>query len=89
MPTQQRAQHAQQRRLQARSTRLFAPPCLFCHQNLTHASTPCTRQDINFSVVVTEGRPDGTGQTMARALDALGLPVTLVLDSGVAYALER
>jgi hypothetical protein len=46
-------------------------------------------QDINFSVVVTEGRPDGTGQTMARALDALGVPVTLVLDCGVAYALER
>eukprot|EP00775_Hariotina_reticulata_P010168 gene10170-10328_t len=46
-------------------------------------------EDINFSVVVTEGRPDGTGQTMARALDALGVPVTLVLDCGVAYALER
>lgn len=46
-------------------------------------------QDINFSVIVTEGRPDGTGETMARQLDALGVPVTLVLDSGVAYALER
>ena len=46
-------------------------------------------QGINFSVVVTEGRPDGTGQSMARALDELGVPVTLVLDSGVAYALER
>lgn len=46
-------------------------------------------QDINFSVIVTEGRPDGTGETMARQLDSLGVPVTLVLDSGVAYALER
>jgi translation initiation factor eIF-2B subunit alpha len=46
-------------------------------------------QDINFSVVVTEGRPDGTGERMARQLDALGVPVTMVLDSGVAYALER
>jgi len=46
-------------------------------------------QGINFSVVVTEGRPDGTGQSMARALDELGVPVTMVLDSGVAYALER
>jgi translation initiation factor eIF-2B subunit alpha len=46
-------------------------------------------QDINFSVIVTEGRPDGTGESMARQLDALGVPVTLVLDSGVAYALER
>jgi translation initiation factor 2B subunit (eIF-2B alpha/beta/delta family) len=51
--------------------------------------SPYIHQDINFSVIVTEGRPDGTGQTMARALDALKLPVTLVLDSGVAYALER
>ena len=49
----------------------------------------CFVQDINFSVIVTEGRPDGTGETMARQLDALGVPVTLVLDSGVAYALER
>ncbi|KAI8463744.1 MAG: eukaryotic initiation factor [Monoraphidium minutum] len=46
-------------------------------------------QGLNFSVVVTEGRPDGTGQSMARALAELGVPVTLVLDSGVAYALER
>jgi translation initiation factor 2B subunit (eIF-2B alpha/beta/delta family) len=49
----------------------------------------CQPQNINFSVYVTEGRPDGTGQTMARELDKLGVPVTMVLDSGVAYALER
>jgi translation initiation factor eIF-2B subunit alpha len=41
----------------------------------------------HFSAIVTEGRPDGTGQRMARALDELGVPVTLVLDAGVAYAL--
>lgn len=41
----------------------------------------------HFSAVVTEGRPDGTGQRMAKALDELGVPVTLVLDSGAAYAL--
>lgn len=40
-------------------------------------------------MVVTEGRPDSTGLKMARALDELGIPTTLVLDSGVAYALER
>jgi len=57
-------------------------PCLHC-------AVCCAVQDINFSVIVTEGRPDGTGETMARQLDALGVPVTLVLDSGVAYALER
>ena len=42
-----------------------------------------------FSVVVTEGRPDETGLAMARALDELHIPTTLVLDSGAAYCLER
>lgn len=41
----------------------------------------------HFSAVVTEGRPDGTGQRMAKALDELGVPVTLVLDAGAAYAM--
>ena len=45
-------------------------------------------QGAQFTVVVTEGRPDETGLTMARALDELHIPVTAVLDSGVAYALE-
>lgn len=39
-------------------------------------------------MVVTEGRPDETGLTMARQLDELKVPVTMVLDSGVSYALE-
>jgi translation initiation factor eIF-2B subunit alpha len=42
-----------------------------------------------FSVVVTEGRPDETGLTMARALEDLKVPVTVVLDSGVGYVMER
>jgi translation initiation factor eIF-2B subunit alpha len=42
-----------------------------------------------FSVVVTEGRPDGTGAVMARLLDEIGIPTTVVLDSGVGYAMER
>lgn len=46
-------------------------------------------QGSHFSVVVAEGRPDGTGITMAKALDEMGIPVTLVLDSGVAYVMER
>lgn len=46
-------------------------------------------QNINFSVIVTEGRPDSTGITMAKSLSDLGVPVTMVLDSGVAYALEK
>jgi translation initiation factor eIF-2B subunit alpha len=42
-----------------------------------------------FSVLVTEGRPDQTGLTMARALVEAGVPVTLVLDAGVGAAMER
>ncbi len=34
-------------------------------------------------------QPDGTGLSMARALDEMGVPVTLVLDSGVAYCMGR
>jgi len=40
-------------------------------------------------VVVTEGRPDETGLAMARELDELRVPVIAILDSGVAFALER
>ena len=42
---------------------------------------------FHFSVVVTEGRPDGTGLTMARALVDLGVPVVAILDAGAAHAL--
>lgn len=34
-------------------------------------------------------QPDETGLSMARALDALGVPVTMVLDSGAAYIMDR
>ncbi|PNW72518.1 hypothetical protein CHLRE_16g687518v5 [Chlamydomonas reinhardtii] len=44
---------------------------------------------MQFSVIVTEGRPDGTGITMAKKLDAENIPVTLVLDSCVAYIMDR
>ena len=40
-------------------------------------------------MIVTEGRPDETGFTMARVLDELKIPVTVILDSGVGYAMER
>lgn len=42
-----------------------------------------------FHVIVTEGRPDETGLTMARALEDLKISVTVVLDSGVGYCMER
>ena len=45
-------------------------------------------QGIQFSVVITEGRPDETGLTMAQALDNMRVPTIAILDSAVAYALE-
>jgi translation initiation factor eIF-2B subunit alpha len=40
-------------------------------------------------VIVTEGRPDEAGLTMARALDEMRIPVTVALDSAVGYTMER
>lgn len=45
-------------------------------------------QGIQFSVVITEGRPDETGLTMAQALDNMRVPTIAILDCAVAYALE-
>ena len=45
-------------------------------------------QGIHFSVVLTEGRPDGTGRSMARELEKFRVPTVIILDSAVAYALE-
>ncbi|RMZ54930.1 hypothetical protein APUTEX25_000447 [Auxenochlorella protothecoides] len=42
-----------------------------------------------FNVIVTEGRPDETGITTARALKDSGVPTSLVLDSGVGYVMEN
>ncbi|KAL6767098.1 hypothetical protein ACKKBG_A38570 [Auxenochlorella protothecoides x Auxenochlorella symbiontica] len=42
-----------------------------------------------FNVIVTEGRPDETGITTARALKDSGVPTSLVLDSGVGYVMEK
>ena len=40
-----------------------------------------------FSVVVTEGRPDEAGLKMAKALAESGIPVTVIIDSAVAWSL--
>ncbi|KAL4440747.1 hypothetical protein ABPG77_000456 [Micractinium sp. CCAP 211/92] len=42
-----------------------------------------------FSVIVTEGRPDETGLTMARVLEEMRVPTTVILDCAAAYAMER
>ena len=39
-------------------------------------------------MVLTEGRPDGTGRIMARELEKVRVPIVVILDSAVAYALE-
>lgn len=45
-------------------------------------------QGVHLSMVVTEGRPDGTGLTMANALSKMEVPCTIVLYSAGAFALE-
>jgi hypothetical protein len=37
----------------------------------------------------TEGRPDNTGPKVAKELLAAGIPVTLILDSGVGFIMEK
>lgn len=46
-------------------------------------------QGRQFSAIVTEGRPDETGLTMARVLSELKIPVTVALDSGIGYLMEK
>jgi len=41
------------------------------------------------SVFVTEARPRGLGVKTAEALTAAGIPCTVILDSAVAYAMEK
>ena len=36
-----------------------------------------------------EGRPDNTGSKVAKELLAAGIPVTLILDSGVGFFMEK
>lgn len=43
----------------------------------------------HFNVICTEGRPDNTGAKVAIELLAAGIPVTLILDSGVGYMMEK
>ena len=54
-----------------------------------YSSNIAAMQGKQFSVIVTEGRPDETGLIMARLLEELRVPVTVILDSGVGYAMER
>jgi translation initiation factor eIF-2B subunit alpha len=43
----------------------------------------------NFTVIVTEGRPDGAGYTTAKEMKEAGIPVTVILDSAIGYVMEK
>eukprot|EP00935_MAST-01C_sp_MAST-1C-sp1_P000433 g433.t1 len=43
----------------------------------------------NFTVIVTEGRPDGAGYTTAKTMAEHGIPVTVILDSAIGYVMEK
>jgi translation initiation factor eIF-2B subunit alpha len=63
---------------------------------LTHANSHVVMELLlraaetkNFSVLVTEGRPECTGYALARRLTEKRIPVSLVLDSGVGAIMEK
>jgi len=47
------------------------------------------KRGISFEVYVTESRPFGEGVAMAERLSALGIPVTLIVDSAVKYVMSE
>jgi len=47
------------------------------------------KRGISFEVCVTESRPFGEGVAMAERLSALGIPVTLIVDSAVRYVMSE
>ncbi|KAJ7940667.1 hypothetical protein B0H13DRAFT_1939262 [Mycena leptocephala] len=47
------------------------------------------KRSKRLSVFVTEARPRGLGVKTAEALTAAGIPCTVILDSAVAYAMEK
>lgn len=96
-PTQQRGVHFAETSTRARATiadlgaRFVRPGATVLthgHSRVVLALLRCAAaRGVHFSVVVTEGRPDGTGLTMARTLTDLGVPVVAILDAGAASAL--
>ncbi|XP_044729888.1 translation initiation factor eIF-2B subunit alpha [Chrysoperla carnea] len=43
----------------------------------------------HFHVYITESAPDSSGIIMAKELEAVGIPCTIILDSAVAYIMEQ
>lgn len=48
----------------------------------------CFQRGTQFSVIVTESRPDNAGYRMAQELSSSNIPVSLVLDSAVAHIMH-
>ncbi len=46
-------------------------------------------QGKRFSVIVTEARPDEIGYLTARRLQEANVPVTMIMDSAVAYIMDQ
>eukprot|EP01025_Chloroclados_australasicus_P053144 TRINITY_DN6228_c0_g2_i1.p1 TRINITY_DN6228_c0_g2~~TRINITY_DN6228_c0_g2_i1.p1 ORF type:complete len:352 (-),score=46.14 TRINITY_DN6228_c0_g2_i1:559-1578(-) len=95
----QRGEHFTELSSQARSTAAELG-ARFIHNNsvvLLHGFSrvvstllqKAVNQGKTFKVIVTEGRPDGTGIEMAKHLQKIGLQVTMILDTAIAYIMEK
>ncbi|MPC29388.1 translation initiation factor eIF-2B subunit alpha-like isoform X1 [Portunus trituberculatus] len=58
-------------------------------RNVLAVMTEAVKQGRQFSVFVTESQPDNSGRCMAKALEAVGIPCTVILDAAVGYIMER
>jgi len=46
-------------------------------------------KDTHFEIIILEGRPDASGAKAAARYAKAGIPITVVLDSAMAYVMER
>jgi len=46
-------------------------------------------EQTDFEIIILEGRPDASGAKAAKVYQAAGIPTTVVLDSAMAYVMER
>lgn len=58
-------------------------------RNVLAVMSEAVKQGRQFSVFVTESQPDNTGRQMAKDLQAVGIPCTVILDAAVGYIMER
>lgn len=59
------------------------------HSRVVMQALLLAHQRKRISVFVTEARPSGLGMKTAEALNAAGIPCSVVLDSAVAYVMEK